>query len=69
MLVGVGGSATNDGGLGALHALGVEVTVRNDDGAVVTLGADDPVFGRHLGMVTDLTAGPDGMAGLFPPGF
>ncbi|ELR21445.1 glycerate kinase subfamily protein [Acanthamoeba castellanii str. Neff] len=59
IIVGMGGSATNDGGLGCLHALGVRVRIQPDD--------EDPeehppiVFGRHLNKVTSLTMPESGV--------
>ncbi|MEM6560938.1 MAG: glycerate kinase [Planctomycetota bacterium] len=56
-LLGLGGSATCDAGLGALQALGCPITL--DDGSVHT--ADDPpLCGRHLARVTNV--GRPGMA-------
>jgi len=61
IIVGMGGSATNDGGLGCLHALGVGVRIRPD--------SEDPyerppvVFGRHLNKVARLEM-PEG--GILP---
>ncbi|GAM27266.1 hypothetical protein SAMD00019534_104410 [Acytostelium subglobosum LB1] len=41
IIIGAGGSATNDGGLGALNALGVKVTLNNGE-------QPDTIYGRHL---------------------
>eukprot|EP01104_Vermistella_antarctica_P011111 TRINITY_DN3063_c0_g2_i1.p1 TRINITY_DN3063_c0_g2~~TRINITY_DN3063_c0_g2_i1.p1 ORF type:complete len:410 (+),score=49.63 TRINITY_DN3063_c0_g2_i1:336-1565(+) len=76
IIVGLGGSATNDGGVGALQAMGLCVTCSpisasdfiDGDGyaAVVSTGSDDdldltcPFRGRHLATLTSVAFPSDG---------
>lgn len=56
VLMGIGGSATNDAGLGALHALGMEVFL---DGKL--LGQSAAVCGRDLKRVTEIRVPMNGL--------
>ncbi|KPI84977.1 putative glycerate kinase [Leptomonas seymouri] len=70
LLLGIGGSATNDGGLGALQALGLQIFLRPlsssaSSGATEGVLLDQPFRGEHLGRVTHVRIS-DAMLRLFP---
>lgn len=50
LLLGIGGSATNDGGLGALQSLGLEIFVENS-GTSSMQQLKQPFCGKHLSLV------------------
>lgn len=60
ILLGVGGSATNDAGLGALQAMGLEVEV--GPGCVTS----NAITGSMLSAITGFSCGQDGLSSLLP---
>lgn len=69
--LGIGGSATNDGGAGILRALGATVTAADATSAAVDLAGLDPRLAEtHLRIACDVTnplIGPRGAAATYGP--
>ena len=66
IIVGVGGSATNDGGLGALVALGLKAHLFVEGKDKKETHTPEMIFGRDLGFISHLELPEEGY--LLPPG-
>ena len=70
-MVGLGGSATNDGGMGLLQALGVRVAFATDAPVAVDVSGLDPrVRDCHIDILSDVDnplCGPQGATCVFGP--
>lgn len=65
IVIGIGGSATNDGGLGCIQALGVHIYLNGGNSPVPPVPSE-ALFGKDLSRVSKIELPSHGLVSLFP---